>query len=138
MVHFSNTTTEPRLIVIDEFLLIRYLSLSLACRRVGQAWGGVTRAGRRGRRQGGGGEGRSNEGPATGVSSQRGRRNRRSVQSHAAHAALDLFSPQLCVLLLLLNQSETHRQNEISVGRSQICKVCEELEGTQNGEMTNE
>lgn len=105
-------TTELRRVLIDKVLLIRYLSVGLACRRMGQAWGGVTRAGRRGGRQSGRGEWRSNEGPATGVSSQRGRRNRGSVQSHAAHTALDLLSPQLCVLLLLLNQPESDTQTE--------------------------
>lgn len=124
--------------LLTTFLLIHYLSVSLACWRVGQAWGGVTRAGRRGGRQGGRSEGRSNEGPATGVSSQRGRRNWGSIQSHTAHTALDLFSPQLRVLLLLLNQSEPHRHYYLSNGRSQICKACEVLEGTPNEEMTNE
>lgn len=94
-------------VLLNFLTYMHYLSVSLTCRRVRQAWSGVTRAGRRGGRQGGGGEGWSNEGPATGVSSQRGWRNWRSIQSHTAHTALDLFSPQLRVLLFLLNQPDT-------------------------------
>lgn len=75
-----------------------------------QARGGVSRAGRRRGGQGGGCDGGGDEAPSCAVSPQGGRRDGRTVQSHAADPALDLLGPQLCVLLLLLDQSGFKRR----------------------------
>lgn len=61
-------------------------------------------AGGRGGGQGGGCDGSGDEAPSCAVSPQGRGRDGRTVQSHA-DPALNLLGTQLCVLLLLLDQS---------------------------------
>lgn len=77
-----------------------YLSVAVPGGRVGEVWSGVSRAGRRWGGEGGGGEGGSHVAPPA----QGGWREGRSIQSHTADPALDLLRPQLCALLLFLDQ----------------------------------
>lgn len=91
-----------------------------------QARGGVSRAGGRGGGQGGGCDGRGDEAPSCAVSPQGGRRDGRTVQSHA-DPALDLFGPQLSVLLLLLDESGCVKFNTMKLKH---CAAVQELSKT--------
>ena len=85
----------------------QYLSVRLPGGGMWQAGGGMSRTGRWGRRQRGGGDGGSHVSPPDAVpSSQRGGWKRWGIEGHAADPALNLFGPQLCALLFLLNQPE--------------------------------
>ena len=82
--------------------------------------GEVEELGGRGGGQGGGGEGRRDEASPAAVPAEGGGRNRVPIQSHAAHAALDLLRSQLRALLLLLDQPEGEGERETERWREKV------------------